>query len=53
MNEVWMRIFNAWVDTYHAIDQLQCNLIEDEQACELRCKLLDDIIETFKSEVEE
>lgn len=53
MNEVWMRIFNGWLETYIAIDTLQNSLIEDEEACELRCKLLDDIMETFRSEVED
>lgn len=53
MNDVWKRIFKSWIETYEAIDKLQCELIEDEDANELRCKFLDDIIEALRSEVEE
>lgn len=53
MNDVWKRIFKDWVETYAAIDKLQCSLIEDEEATEMRTKLLDCIIETLKQEVTE
>ena len=53
MNNVWERIFKEWIEMYEAIDTLQNSLIEDEVAAELRCKLLDEIIETCKTEVEE
>ena len=52
MNELWMRIVNGWLETYDAIGVLQNSLIEDEEAWELRCNLLDYIMETFRSEVE-
>ena len=51
MSEVWKKIFKDWIETYEAIDTIQCCLIEDDYASELRCKLLDDIIETLRSEV--
>ena len=53
MSEVWRRIFKDWVETYSAIDKLQRSLIEDEETVELRIKLLNCIIETLKTEVEE
>lgn len=52
MDDVWKRIFKGWIEIYEAIDTIQCDLIEDEDASELRCKLLDEIIETVRSEVE-
>lgn len=52
MNDVWKRILKEWVKMYEAIDTLQDSLFEDEEASELRCKLLDEIIETCKTEVE-
>lgn len=53
MNEVWMRIFKDWVETYEAINKIERSLIEEEDACKLKYKLLGDIIETLKTEVEE
>ena len=53
MTDVWKRIFQDWIETYEAIDKLQCSLIEDEEAIELRCKFLDEIIETCRTEVED
>lgn len=52
MNDVWKRIFKEWIAMYESIDILQDSLIEDEEASELRCKLLDEIIETCETEVE-
>lgn len=51
MNDVWKRILKEWIEMYESIDILQDSLIEDEEASELRCKLLDEIIETCKSEM--
>ena len=54
MNDVWKHIFKEWIETYEAIDTLQSNnLLEDYEASELRCKFLDEIIETCRTEVEE
>ena len=53
MTDVWKRIFKDWIETYEAIDKLQFSLIEDEEAGELRWKLLDEIIFTCRTEVED
>ena len=52
MNDVWKHILKEWIEMYEAIDILQASLILDDEASELRCKLLDEIIETCKSEIE-
>lgn len=53
MNEVWKTIFKSWVKDYDSIDYLDNNLIEEEQTQELRTKLLIEIIETIRTEVED
>ncbi len=56
MNEkVWHDIFKDWIKANEAIYTLYRNdvITEWDKANELRCKLLDEIIETVKSEVEE
>lgn len=51
-NRVWPRIFNEWISCYNSIECLATNgIIDEEQAQELSNNLLDEIIETIKSEV--
>lgn len=54
MPEVWRDIFKKYITSYEAIKTLNKNDIMDRDDVVLyEGKLLDDIIETFKSEVEE
>ena len=56
MNEkVWHDIFKDWIEAYKAIDKLYTSgVIEEfEDTRILRCKLLNEIIETVKSEADE
>ena len=54
MNEVWKRIFGEYVASHKAIDTLELNdIVEDGEANTMRLKLLDEIIETMKSEIGE
>ena len=57
MNEaVWKRIFRSYIETYKAIEILKINRVldeDDEDYLRLKMCLLDEIIETFKSEVED
>lgn len=54
MTDVWKRIFNNYIASYNAIDTLELNgITEDDETNAMRLKLLDEIIETMKSEVEE
>ena len=56
MNEVWKRIFKDYIESYKAIETLKRNCIldeDDEDYIKLKIHLLDEIIETFKSEVED
>lgn len=53
MNEAWMRITKAYIESYEAIQTLKRNNVIDEEFCEeLKVGLLENIIDTFKSEVE-
>lgn len=53
MNEVWHDIFKKYIDCYEAVQTLKKHLvIDDDFYQEIRSDLLEDIIETFKSEVE-
>lgn len=54
MNEAWKRIFIDYISCYEAIQILfKNNVIDDEMEDELELKLLNDIIATFRSEVED
>ena len=54
MNEAWGKIFKDYVDSYEAIQTLKRNhVIDDDFYTEIRGTLLDEIIETFKTEVED
>lgn len=55
MNEkTWHRIFKDFIECYEAIHVLVHRNIADNETCdELRANLLENIIETFKSEVED
>ena len=56
MNEVWRNIFKTYIESYNAIETLRKNYILDEDNeddVKLKMCLLDEIIETFKSEVED
>ena len=56
MNEVWRNIFKTYIESYNAIETLRKNCILDEDNeddVKLKMCLLDEIIETFKSEVED
>lgn len=53
MNEAWKKILKNYTDSYDAIQTLKRNfVIDDDLYQELRSDLLDDIIKTFKSEIE-
>ena len=56
MNKVWEQIFKSWIDSYEAIRTLTINGIidgDDNGDYEFKIKLLDEIIETCRTEVEE
>lgn len=56
MNEVWKRIFKDYIESHKAIETLKTNYILDEdneEYSKLKMRLLDEIIETFKSEIED
>lgn len=54
MNDVWKRIFKDYISCYNSIEQLSSSgIIDEEEADKLQIKLLDEIIKTMKSEVEE
>ena len=54
MNDAWKRISKKYIDCYEAIKTLNKNgIMVDEEAEVFKRTLLDDIIETFRSEVEE
>lgn len=51
--EVWNKIFKKYVDCYEAVNTLKRHyVLDDDFYQEIRSDLLEDIIETFKSEVE-
>lgn len=54
MNEkLWREIFKKYIDCYEATQTLKKHLvIDDDFYQEIRGDLLDEIVETFKSEVE-
>ena len=53
MNEVWKDIFKKYIKSYEAIKTLRKNdVIEDDLEVSLNMTLLDDIIVTFRREVE-
>ena len=52
-NIVWDRIFKKYIKSYESIKTLEeNNLADTEQIDQLKHNLLEDIIETFRSEVE-
>lgn len=54
MNDVWRRIFRKYVDSFNAIKTLERNnVIDGEDVTELEHFLLEDVIGTMKSEIEE
>lgn len=54
MNEVWQRIFKDYIESYNAIETLKKNeILNEDDYQELKICLLEDIIITFKSEVED
>ena len=56
MNEVWRNIFKTYIESYDAIETLKRNCILDEDnedGVKLKMCLLNEIIETFKSEAED
>lgn len=54
MSDVWKRMFKEWISCYNSIEQLSSSgIIDDEEELKLQIKLLDEIIETMRSEVEE
>ena len=54
MNEAWKRISKKYIDCYEAINLLIANeIIDDDDAMQCHSNLLKDIIEDFRSEVEE
>ena len=53
MSDVWKRIFKDWISCYNSIEQLSSSgIIDEEEDDKLQIKLLDEIIETIRSEVE-
>ena len=53
MNEAWLSIAKEYIKSYEAIKILMKNrVIEDDLQVSLNMILLNDIIETFRSEVE-
>lgn len=54
MNDVWNRIFKDWIGCYNSIKQLGSNgIITEEESTELQIRLLGELIDTVRSEVEE
>ena len=54
MNDAWKRILKKWIESHDAINTLNINAIMDEDlTLSYKSKLLEDIIDTFKEEVEE
>ena len=54
MDKMWKEIFEMYVKCDKAIDTLYSNHILDEESCNnLKVQLLEDIIVTMKSEIEE
>lgn len=54
MNEVWKNIFRNWIKSYESIQHLEKEgIVEDYRAEQLRETLLEEILNTCISEVEE
>lgn len=54
MSDVWKRIFKDWISCYNSIEQLSSSgIIDEEEDTRLQIKLLDELIGTMRSEVEE
>lgn len=54
MSDVWERIFKDWISCYNSIEQLSSSgIIDEDENTELQVKLLDEMIETMRSEVEQ
>lgn len=54
MSDVWKNIFKDWISCYNSIEQLGTSgIVDDEEYDRLQIKLLDEIIETMRSEVED
>jgi len=53
MNDVWINMFKEWISCYNSIEQLSSSgIIDDEEDTRLQIKLLDELIETMRSDVE-
>ena len=53
MSDVWKGIFKDWISCYNSIEQLySTGIIYEEEEFELKIKLLDELIEVMRSEVE-
>jgi len=54
MNDVWINMFKEWISCYNSIEQLSSSgIIDDEETEKLQIKLLDELIEVMRSEVED
>lgn len=54
MSDVWKRMLKEWISCYNSIEQLASSgIIDEEEELKLQIKLLDEMIETMRSEVEE
>ena len=54
MSDVWVEMFRNYIIDYDSINHLERDgIFDDEEANEFKIKLLREIIETMKSEVEE
>lgn len=54
MSDVWKEMFKYWIECYEALRTLRINdVLDDEDWDGATNRMLYEIIETFKSEVEE
>lgn len=54
MSDVWINMFKEWNSCYNSIEQLSSSgIIDEEEELKLQIKLLDELIETMRSEVED
>ena len=54
LSKVWKQIFKNFIESYEAINTIYKNgYVDEDELALVRNKLLTDIIETFRSEVEE
>lgn len=53
MTEVWKNIFRNYIKSYEAIQTLKDNDVLEEESVTYELKLLDEIIVTMRTEVED